>query len=139
MRYSWKVIKQTPSFDKYIYEKLLREVHPDIKLFGCLGRAGDLCILKNLRSGGICNLKCKWHGQYDLVDMDSNANFFKACSTLAKELPVFKKAFYGKYPHICNRSYPALNSKVTYRCVGNEKIGYHMYRQQTELELGRHS
>ena len=56
-----------------------------------------------------------------------------------QDLPVFKKAPWGRYPHICNRSYPSLNSKVTYNCVGNEEIGYHVYREQTELELSRHS
>ena len=100
---------------------------------------GDLCILKNLQSGGICNLECKWHGQYDMVDMDSNAISFTLCSRVAKELPVFKRARFGEYTPICNNNYRAVNSNVTYRCVKDEKIGYHVYRQQTDLELGRHS
>ena len=136
MKSNWKVLKQTVS-SKESEIKMLRRVPSNLKLFGCFGRVGDLCILKNIQSGGICNLECKWHGQYDLAHMESNANLFNACSRVPKELPVFKKTRWGKYSRICNRNYPALNKKVTYRCVKNDKKGYYVYRQQTELELGR--
>ena len=138
MKSNWKVLKQTVS-SKESEIKMLRRVPSNLKLFGCFGRVGDLCILKNIQSGGICNLECKWHGQYDLVDMDSKAIFFKSCSRVAKELPLFKRARQGKYNHICNSSYPALNSNITYGCVRDEKHGYYVYRKQTELELGRQS
>ena len=136
MRSKWKVLKPTTS-SKELKRKLLRKVPRFLSWFGCFARVGGMCILKNLKSGEICKLQCKWHGQYDLAHMESNANLFNACSRVPKELPVFKKTRWGKYSRICNRNYPALNKKVTYRCVKNDKKGYYVYRQQTELELGR--
>ena len=137
LRSEWKVLKRKIA-SKAAKKGLLQRVPSYLKGSGCFGRMGDLCILKNLQTGRTCSLECKWHGQYDLVHMDQ-AQFFQGCSRIAKELPVFKKTRFGTYSHICNSSYPALNSNITYRCIEDAKSGYHVYRQQTELELGRHS
>ena len=141
MIYNWRVFKQTRSS---VYENSSKHImykkHLKIlKLAGCVGRVGDLCILKNLYSRGICNLKCKWHGQYDLFDMDINTTVFNTCSRIIKRLPVFEMARWGRYPSICNNSYPIRNNLVSYKCAGNRKIGYYVYRHQTNLELSRHS
>ena len=138
MRHNWEVLTKPNLTNKYVQNRILGVTHPIVKNFSCFGRLGDLCILKELQSGEICNLECKWHGQYDVGDTDKNTNLQKSCSRMAKRIPVLKKPRFDKYPHFCNRSYPALNNKVSYHCVGNEKVGYYFYRQQTELELNRH-
>ena len=137
MKSNWKVLKQTVS-SKESEIKMLRRVPSNLKLFGCFGRVGDLCILKNIQSGGICNLECKWHGQYDVVGTDKNTNLHNSCSRMAKSIPVLRKPRFDEYPHFCNRSYPALDNQVSYQCVGNAEVGYYFYRQQTKLELNRH-
>ena len=136
MRSHWKVQK---NIIKTHNARLVQKFPSFLKWYGCFGRLGDFCILKNLQSGEMCKLQCKWHGQYDIVDKDSNANISEACSQVPKELPVFKKAWKGKYPHICNSKYSAVNRNVTYWCATNTKKEYYVFRKQTELELRRHS
>ena len=99
MRYDWKVQKQTNRNGEYTQKRMLPQTHPSVKSFGCLGRLGDLCILEHLKSGEICNLECKWHGEYGLIEKDKNKILYKACSSLAKNLPVLKKPRWGKYPY----------------------------------------
>ena len=138
-RYSWRVFRQI-AVSKYEYSSkqiMYKQHFKVLKVEGCVGRVGDLCILKNLHTGMKCNLKCKWHGQYDLFDTDMKTKAFNTCRTITDRLPVFKRARIGEYPIICNKSYPIRNRQVSYKCAGNTQIGYYVYRPKTKLELNR--
>ena len=141
MRYNWNVLKQTTvsKYENPTRNKMLIRNLRALKLESCVGHVGDLCILKNRYTGLNCTLKCKWHGQYDLFDTDTETKAFEECRRITHRLPVLKKGRKREYPIICNKNYTMRVKGISYECIGNKETGYYVYRQQTELELSRRS